>query len=104
MIAVDVSARLKKESSVTTGLQVILRSDLVSQDRLKRYDLNMADLVITPQVQSVHWVDFGKIKFCIKRGLDAAANALETTAMNRKPEPWWRRFLRFRGPGAKPVE
>lgn len=93
IIAVDVSAGVKDEDSFPTGLQVILRSDLVSQDRLKKFDLDMADLVITPEVQSVHWADFGKIDFCVKRGLAAAEKAMRLLPFKKPVRPWWKRLL-----------
>jgi NTE family protein len=95
VIAVDVSAGIKNEDSFLTGLQVILRSDLVSQDRLKRIDLYMADLVISPDVQSVHWADFGKINFCVKRGRAAAAKAMQLLPFKKTVRPWWKRLLPF---------
>jgi len=96
VIAADVSMKLKRETSITTGLQVILRSDSVSQERLKQIDLEKADLVISPELQTVHWANFGKIKFCIKRGEIAARIALAESSFERKIRPWWGKLYFFK--------
>jgi NTE family protein len=104
IVAVDVSAGIKNEAALTTGLQVILRSDLISQERLKGFDLQMADIVISPDVQSVHWVDFGKIKYCIRKGEIAAAKVMEKLSFKKPAGPWWKRLLSFRTGGRKAIK
>lgn len=93
VIAVDVSMRIKREESFATGLQVILRSDLISQERLREMDLAKADLVIAPGVQGVHWVNFGRIKFCVKRGEIAAREAIKGSPLPKRLKPWWKRLI-----------
>jgi len=93
IIAVDVSMKLKREESIATGLQVILRSDSVSQERLKALDLAGADVVITPAVRAVHWANFGRIQYCVKRGEIAARKAMRDSTFFRRLKPWWKRFI-----------
>lgn len=93
VIAVDVSMRIKREESFATGLQVILRSDSISQERLKEIDLGKADVVITPGVQAVHWANFGRIKFCVRRGEIAAHKALKESSFINRIKPWWKRAI-----------
>jgi len=93
VIAVDVSMRIKREESIATGLQVILRSDSIGQERLKAMDLARADVVITPAVRAVHWANFGRIKYCVKRGEIAARMAMRDSSFFRRLKPWWKRFI-----------
>lgn len=97
VVASDVSMKLKRETAFNNGLGIILRSDSVSQERLKSVDLDMADLVISPQVNAVHWANFGKIKFCIKRGELAARRILKDAAFEDRLKPWWKRVIRLSG-------
>jgi NTE family protein len=93
VIAVDVSMRIKREESFATGLQVILRSDSISQERLKGIDLGKADVVIEPGVQAVHWANFGRIKFCVRRGEIAAHRTIKNSSFFRRFKPWWKRLI-----------
>jgi len=93
VIAVDVSMKIKRETSFAAGLQVILRSDSVSQERLKKVDLEKADLVISPDVQAVHWANFGRVKFCIEKGEIATHKALKESSFKNKIKPWWKRVI-----------
>jgi NTE family protein len=100
VVASDVSLRLNREISLKNGLEIILRSDSISQERLKHFDLRMADLVISPDVQAVHWANFGKIKLCVKRGQQAAEQALRESSIQYKIKPWWKKI--FGSGGGKP--
>ncbi|UCC78423.1 MAG: patatin-like phospholipase family protein [Candidatus Zixiibacteriota bacterium] len=97
VVAADVSMKLKRETSFNNGLGIILRSDSVSQERLKSFDLSMADLVISPRVNAVHWANFGKIKFCIKRGEMAARGVLKDSSFENRLKPWWKRVIHLSG-------
>jgi NTE family protein len=98
VIAVNVDSRIKRVESFTSGLQVVLRSDLVGQERLKRFDLAMADIVISPEVHTIHWANFSKLKFCVKRGELAARRALRESSLLYKMKPWWRRLFSSESP------
>jgi NTE family protein len=93
--AVDISMKIKREESFANGLEIILRSDSVSQERLKQVDLEKADLIISPEVQAVHWANFGRIKFCIERGEMATAKALRESSFLDRFKPWWRRPIKL---------
>lgn len=93
VIAVDVSMKLQRETSFSSGLQIILRSDNISQERLKHIDLQAADFVISPSVRAVHWSNFGRMKYCVKRGEIAAKNALEKYNIKKSLLPWWRKVI-----------
>jgi len=95
VVAVDVSLDIGKQMKFANGLQVLLRADSVSQDRLRRLDLAMADVVVTPDVKSFHWANFSRPGDCIKRGEKAAEAALPLIRALGKTRPWWKRFLRI---------
>jgi NTE family protein len=100
IIAVDVSLDIKQEREFSSGLQVILRADTIAQDRLRRVDLSKADLIISPRIMSVHWANFSRVKYCIRRGELAAGQALPELK-NLAKRGWWKRLIpdkvRFRG-------
>jgi NTE family protein len=95
IIAVDVSPDIKEKVEFASGLEIILRSDSISQDRLRKIDRSMADVVIAPRVHAVHWANFTKIKYCIKRGESAAEQSLSMIRELVAVRPWWRRFQFF---------
>lgn len=35
-----------------------------------------ADVIISPDIESIHWADYKKLDFCIKKGREAAIQAL----------------------------
>jgi NTE family protein len=72
VIAVDVHQKIKKVEQFANGLEVIMRADNLGLDRLRQTDLALADLVIAPNVGSIHWANFNKARECIRRGEQAA--------------------------------
>lgn len=95
VIAVDVSPDIKEKTEFASGLEIILRSDSISQDRLRRIDQRMADVVIAPPVHGVHWANFTRIKFCIKRGESAAQQSLDMIRSLTAIRPWWKKLKFF---------
>lgn len=96
VVAVDVSPAIKEKTEFTSGLDILLRSDSISQDRLRKIDRGLADVIISPRVHSVHWANFTRISFCIRRGEEAAEKALDSIRILIAVKPWWKRVL-FRG-------
>ncbi len=72
VMAVDASEDVKVMNELKTGLDILLRADELTRDRLCRLQLREADVVIHPQVGSVHWSDFTRVKECIEAGQAAA--------------------------------
>jgi NTE family protein len=93
VVAVDVSMKVKRETSFSNGLEIILRSDSISQERLKKIDLKKADVIITPAVHAVHWANFGRIGFCIEKGEMATHKALKESSFRNRIKPWWKRAI-----------
>jgi NTE family protein len=93
VVAVDVSPDIKEKSEFTSGLDILLRSDSISQDRLRRIDRSLADVIIAPRVHSVHWANFSKTDYCIKRGERAGREAIDDIRALLKARPWWKRII-----------
>ncbi|MBU2499826.1 MAG: patatin-like phospholipase family protein [bacterium] len=66
VIAVDIPAF--EETTFSTGLDMILRSNTIARQRLNRFVCGTADFVIRPHVTEFHWADFGSGEACRARG------------------------------------
>ncbi len=95
IIAVDVSPDIKEKAKFASGLEIILRADSISQDRLRRIDQRMADVVIAPRVHAVHWGNFTRAEYCIRRGETAAELSLNAIKDLTTKKPWWRKLTFF---------
>lgn len=93
VIAVNVPQIPRKENQFKNGLEVILRSDWAAQAKLNQLNLSFADVLITPQVRSIHWANFGKADDCIQRGYQAAIRKTEEIKTRlAKRKSFWRNF------------
>ena len=90
VIAVDIPAF--EETSFSTGLDLILRSNTIARQRLNQFVCASADFVIRPDVTDYHWADFAAGEECRQRGLQAGRDAVpELIRLIR-----WRKSLAFR--------
>jgi NTE family protein len=90
VIAVDIPAF--EETSFSTGLDMILRSNTIARQRLNKIVCQQADFVIRPEVTEFHWADFGAGEACRARGYAAARQAIpELKNLLR-----WRRSLGYK--------
>jgi len=89
VLAVDLPKEIKPEREFKSGLDLILRAEAIALDKLKRMTLRYADVVITPEVRSIHWANFTKVEECIARGEKATERKLpqirELLEEKRKP-------------------
>ncbi|MCK4353202.1 patatin-like phospholipase family protein [candidate division WOR-3 bacterium] len=76
IIASSLMRKLNEPASLRTGFQINLRVDEIVKYRLNKLNLLDVDLIISPEVHKVHWSDFSKLAFCIKKGRDAALKSL----------------------------
>ncbi len=72
VMVVDVQRRLESLGPFETGLDIRARAEWIMQIQLNRWYLEMADLVLVPRVQDVHWADFRRIDQLIEAGRRAA--------------------------------
>ena len=75
VIAVDISARAQDSETYDRGLDIMVRANSIRDSALVRFCRSMADILIRPSVEGIHWADFGAHERCIKAG------DVETTAM-----------------------
>jgi len=90
VIAIDIPAY--EETSFTTGLDMILRSNTIARQRLNRIICARADFVIRPAVTEFHWADFGAGEACRARGYAAARDAMPALLEMLR----WRQSRRYR--------
>jgi NTE family protein len=90
VIAVDIPAF--EETTFSTGLDMILRSNTIARQRLNRFVCAQADFVIRPAVTEFHWADFSAGEACRERGYEAGTAAVEEL----KGLLRWRRSLPFK--------
>ena len=76
VIAVDLNSRLEKSPPLDRGIDVLLRSDDIARYYLKNFQLQSADIVITPEVTDIFWADFRHVEQGILRGEEAAERVL----------------------------
>jgi len=75
VIVVDVQRSLESHGPWENGLEVVTRAEWIMQIQVNRYYLEQADLVLVPDVRSVHWADFRRIDQLIQAGsLSAVKN------------------------------
>ncbi len=74
ILAVDIPAF--EETSFSTGLDMILRSNTIARRRLNKMICAQADFVIRPNVTEFHWADFGAAEACRARGYKAAMDLM----------------------------
>jgi len=97
VVAVNVRGSFPRtdHQELKTGLDVILRTSYISGVLLSELQLKKADLVIRPEVGSVHWVNFKKLKYCIKKGEEttrAKLGEIRKLMRKRRLETMWNRF------------
>ena len=76
VIAVDITAAPAEVAEYKRGVDIMVRADSIKDSALVGFQRRMADLVIRPEVQHIHWADFGAHDRCIEAGAVAAAAAL----------------------------
>lgn len=97
VVGVDVKGSFPRSShqEMKTGLDVILRTTYISGIFLNELRLRQADLVIRPEVGNIHWVNFKKLYYCIKKGEEATRAKLKEInklIRKRKVETLWKRL------------
>jgi NTE family protein len=76
VIAVDITAGLEGVPNLTRGVDIMVRADAIKDSTLVSHLRRLADLIVTPDVKSVHWADFGAYDRCIAAGDEAAQKAV----------------------------
>lgn len=72
VIVVDVQRNLESHGPWENGIDIRARAEWIMQIQLNRWYLDLADLVLVPDVKDVHWADFRRIDDLIEAGRTAA--------------------------------
>jgi NTE family protein len=87
VFAVDVSKSIDHHVPLKTGVDVILRAELIANRRLNVQALKQADLLLTPPVGQVDWSDFHAVRQLVAAGARSAERFLKFNVeigMNRE--------------------
>jgi NTE family protein len=87
VVAVDVSRNIAREPLPKTGLDVMIRADLIANRRLNKHALKAADVVFTPDVGLADWSDFHSVDMLVAAGIDAARPLLQKVSSILAPLP-----------------
>lgn len=68
VIAVDITTYMQESENYQRGVDIMVRANVIKDAALVRFCRSMADVVIRPPVQDVHWADFGAYERCIEAG------------------------------------
>lgn len=71
VVAVDITAGPTDVAEYRRGVDIMVRANSIKDATLVGFQRRMADLVIRPQVQHIHWADFGAHERCIEAGIEA---------------------------------
>jgi NTE family protein len=72
VFAVNLRGTLARFTAVHSALATTFRADEIARYRLNKLEAQRADVLIEPQIESIHWADFGKIDFGVRAGYAAA--------------------------------
>jgi NTE family protein len=77
VMVVDVQRGLQSDGPWDSGIEILARAEWIMQAQLNRFYLELADLVLVPDVRDVHWADFRRIDQLIEAGRVCAAEKEE---------------------------
>lgn len=95
VIAVDITAGLAEEPDFSRGVDIMVRANAIKDTTLVGHLKTFADVIIEPDVKSIHWADFGAWPRCIEAGEEAGRAALPRIRELLRRE----RFLSILRPG-----
>jgi NTE family protein len=100
VVAVDVAPEQEDQAELRRSLEVAWVANTVTRSILKKQQLKLAEVVITPRVEAIHWADFSAFEPARRLGREAAEKALpQIEALLRqgsererppKRKGWWR--------------
>ena len=76
-IAVDVAEGVNESMDFETGLDIVLRTNDITQHSLSQMQLKEADIIIRPDLAGIRWSDFHRLEDCLKAGEDAAKEKMD---------------------------
>jgi NTE family protein len=98
VVGVSIPRIIRKEREFASGIEVVLRADALTREKLTEVMLEKCSVVITPEVRSIHWADFGKADECIQKGYEAAKSKIdEIRRKAHRRRSLWRKLRRSLG-------
>lgn len=76
VIAVDISADIEDTKDYRRGIDIMVRANAIKDTVLSELTGVLADIVIRPEVNDIHWADFSSHEKCIQAGDEAATQAV----------------------------
>ena len=76
IIGVNIPEMSRRENRLASGIEVILRADSLTRKKLNNLVLATADVIVTPEVNTVHWANFGRVDECIQKGYEATKDKI----------------------------
>ena len=70
-IAVDVAEGINESLDFETGLDIVLRTNEITQHSLSQLQLKEADVIIRPKLEGIRWSDFHRLEDSLRAGEDA---------------------------------
>lgn len=89
VIAVDITAGLEDGRSYTRGVDIMVRANQIKDTLLVSYLRKLADVLIEPDIKTVHWADFSSCNRCIEAGDAAASVAVPGIRQLLRQERLW---------------
>lgn len=77
-IGVDVGPTLSPVDDCESGLHVLLRMDEIGESLIRSRSLELADVLIRPEVGQFQWFDFSQPREMIDSGLNAGRDSMES--------------------------
>jgi len=90
VIAVAVDRNTFSNEELKTGKDIYYRANEITTNKLEKYELMDADIVIRPNVQKIHWSNFSQVSDLIREGEQAT---VENMGKIRRTMSVFKRFF-----------
>ena len=97
VIAVSVDRDIYSEEDFNTAVSVYQRANEIMSHKLEIYELQEADIVITPTVGNLHWSEFSQADSLIYEGEKATIEKLDLIRQFLYGPKWWSNIKQFFG-------
>jgi NTE family protein len=74
VIASDISQEIEDTRGLKNGLDIMIRANAIRSDALRNFHARLADVVIRPHVNHIHWADFVAAIRLVEEGEIAVAS------------------------------
>jgi len=97
VIASDISREIDDTRDLRKGLDIMIRANAIRSDALRNFHARLADVVIHPRVNHIHWADFVEAVQLIPEGERATAGRAEDIVAMLDRSRWRTRLGFSRG-------